>query len=303
MVPNIVTMKAILYIAATLIIAGSIASCSHKKTNLSAEDPNKIAIRNNGVDIAYCDTGKSDTTLLFVHGWAINKGYWAGQKDFFAKQYRIVTMDLPGFGQSGKNRDKWDTKTFASDVDSVIAALKLKKVVLIGHSMSGDIVLQSAVDNKGVIIGLVGVDNFQSPGRLVTAKDKKEFAGAMAQMKLHFKAVAADYFNQALFSKTTTPEIKERILADVNKADSVIAIASMNDGSDFNEVDKLKQSSQKLYLINSDRQLVDTTYLSTQKIPFKIYYVHDSGHYPMIEHTTQFNEFLRLVLAEIGKKK
>jgi len=296
-------MKPILYLAVTLIIAGAIASCNQKKTTLSAEDPNKIAIHNNGVAIAYSDTGKSDTTLLFVHGWAINKSYWADQRAFFAKQYRVVAIDLPGFGESGKNRDKWDTKTFASDVDSVIAALKLEKVVLIGHSMSGDIVLQSAVDNKDAVIGLVGVDNFQGPGRPVTEKDKKEFTAAMTQMKLHFRAVATDYFNQSLFSKTTTPEIKKRILGDVNKADSVIAIASMNDGSDFNEIDRLKESNQRLYLINSDRQPVDTTFMTAQKIPFKIYYVHDSGHYPMIEHPTQFNEFLRLVMAEIGKKK
>lgn len=296
-------MKTLSYLAATLIIAGSIASCSHPKIYLSAEDPNKIAIHNNGVKIAYTDTGKNDTTLLFVHGWAINRSYWADQKDFFGKQYRVVTIDLPGFGQSGKNRDKWDTETFASDVDSVIAALKLKKVVLIGHSMSGDIVLQSAIDNKDLVIGLVGVDNLQSAGRPVTAKDKKEFTEAIAQMKLHFKAVATDYFNQALFSKTTTAEVKKRVLNDANKVDSAIAIASLNDGSNFNEVEKLKASGQKLYLINSDRQLVDTTRLTAAKIPFKIYYIHDSGHYPMIEHTTQFNEFLRLVMADIAARK
>lgn len=38
-----------------------------------------IKIKNSGVNIAYLDTRKGDTTLLFVHGWCINKGYWSNQ--------------------------------------------------------------------------------------------------------------------------------------------------------------------------------------------------------------------------------
>ncbi|MBE9663993.1 alpha/beta fold hydrolase [Mucilaginibacter myungsuensis] len=297
-------MKTLTYLAAVLMVTGLLASCDHKKTVLSTYDPNKIIVRNNGVEIAYTDTGmRSDTALLFVHGWAINKSYWQDQRAFFEKNYRVIAMDLPGFGESGKDRNAWDTKTFASDVDSVISALKLKKVVLVGHSMSGDIVLQAAVDNPDKVIGLVGVDNFQSPGYVQTPKDKKDYADAMAQMKKHFRSFATQYFNEALFSPTTDTAVRKRILADVAKVDTVIATASMENSNDFDEIDKLKVANQKLFLINSDRQLVDTTHMAKNKIPFKIYYVHGSGHYPMIEHPTQFNEYLRLVMAEIASKK
>lgn len=296
-------MKPIFYLAALLALSAGISSCSHKKTNLTGGDTARITIHNNGVNIAYTDTSNiSDTTLLFVHGWGINRSYWAKQVTYFSKRYRVVTMDLPGFGQSGKNRKDWSTKTYASDVDSVIAALKLKKVILIGHSMSGDIVLQAAVDNPDKVIGLVGVDNFKGAGVPVTEKSKKQFADAMAQMKLHFKQVATAYSNQMLFSKTSPPDVRKRVLNDIAGADSVIAIAVMEQTEGYDEIANLKQAKKKLYLISSDVTPTDTTYLVKNKIPFKIYYVPGSGHYPMNEHPDTFNMLLGNVIGDLDKK-
>jgi pimeloyl-ACP methyl ester carboxylesterase len=296
-------MKPILYLAALLALSAGIPSCKHKKINMvGGTDSGKIAIHNNGLNIAYTDTSNvSDTTLLFVHGWGINRSYWSAQQLYFAKRYRVVTMDLPGFGQSGKNRKDWSTKAFASDVDSVIAALKLKKVILIGHSMSGDVVLQAAVDNPNKVIGLVGVDNFKGAGVPGTEQGKKEFTDAMVQMKLHFKQISTSYFNQALFSKTTQPEIRKRILNDVANADSVVAIAAMEQTEGYDEIASLKQAKKKLYLISSDVTPTDTTYLVKNKIPFKIYYVPGSGHYPMNEHPETFNMLLGNVIGDLSR--
>ena len=297
-------MKSLLYLAMVLALCAGISSCRHKKTNLvGGADSGKIAIHNNGVNIAYTDTSNiSDTTLFFVHGWAINRSYWAKQLTYFGKRYHIVSIDLPGFGQSGKNRKDWSTRAFASDVDSVIAALKLKRVILIGHSMSGDIVLQAAIDNPDKVIGLVGVDNFNNPGAPQTEQDKKAYAAAVLQLKQHFKRTAIAWFNQQLFSKTTPADIRERVLKDVAKADSVIGVASLEGGNDFNEIAKLKEAKKKLYLINSDVHPLDSTYLIANKIPFKIFYVPGSGHFPMIEHPKVFNMSLDNVILDINKK-
>ncbi len=78
-----------------------------RKTNDNNADV-RAHIENNGAPIAYTDTGKGDTTILFVHGWCINKSYWADQAAYFGKSYRVVAIDLPGYGQSGKNRKAWE---------------------------------------------------------------------------------------------------------------------------------------------------------------------------------------------------
>jgi pimeloyl-ACP methyl ester carboxylesterase len=274
-------------------------ACNHSSSTSTA----KTQIHDQGVNIAYTDTGSGDTALLFVHGWCINKGYWSNQVAYFSKKYRVVAIDLPGFGESGRNRKDWSTTAFSQDIDSVISQLDLKNVILIGHSMAGDIVLQSAVDNPAKIIGLVGIDNFQGVGQPETAQGKKEFADAIAMLKHNFKAVAFSYFNQDLFLKTTPEAIKKRVLNDVAHTDTTIAVAAMEQGNDFNEVAKLKQAKTKLYLINSDFHTTDTTGLIANKLPYRLLIIHGTGHFPMIEEPEKFNVLLEQVIADISANK
>lgn len=255
-------MKRLVYLTSALSFAGAITACnpSSKSTTTNTKADSAITVDNKGVNIAFTDTGKSDTTLLFVHGWGINKGYWSNQITHFGKRYRVVAIDLPGFGASGKNRSNWGTDEYAADIDSTIAQLQLKKVVLIGHSMAGDIVLQSAIDNPDKVIAVVGVDNFKNIGASNTPQTKKEFAEAITQIKHNFKGIVTQWFNQQLFSKTTPAAIRKRILDDVSNDDATIAVKALEHGMDFDETAKLKQYGKKLYLINSD---VDPTNLKT----------------------------------------
>jgi len=298
-------MKILLYLLAGIVLSGVIVSCTNSSQSSATNTGAKIAVHNDGVNIAYTDTGKNDTTLLFVHGWCINKSYWANQAAYFGKRYRVVAIDLPGFGQSGKNRNQWNTLAFSRDVDSVIKQLKLKKVILVGHSMSGDVVLQTAVDNPKRVIGLVVVDIFKNVGKdeVQTEQAKKEYAAAIDSLKHHFKEIAFDYFNQALFYSTTTATVKKRVLNDVAHVDTVIAAACMEPNDDFNEVTKLKAVKTKLYLINSDVEPTDTTHLAANKIPFKLLYIHATGHFPMIEKPQKFNALLEKAIADIKTLK
>jgi prepilin-type processing-associated H-X9-DG protein len=298
-------MKTLLYLLAVSILSATLISCNNKSKNSTSNIKGKIGLHNNGVNIAYADTGKNDTTLLFVHGWCINKTYWASQVTYFGKKYRVVAIDLPGFGQSGKNRSQWNTQAFSRDVDSVIKQLNLKKVILVGHSMSGDIVLQTAVDNPKQVIGLVVVDIFKNVGKsqIQTAQAKKEYAAAIDSLKHHFKQIAFEYFNQSLFYTTTTAAAKKRVLNDVAHVDTTIAAACMEQYDNYDEIAKLRQAKTKLYLINSDVNPTDTTHLAANKIPFKLLYVHATGHFPMIEKPQEFNALLDKAIADIKTLK
>jgi pimeloyl-ACP methyl ester carboxylesterase len=207
---------------------------------------------------------------------------------------------MPGFGESGKNRTDWSINAYGRDVDSVISQLKLKNVILIGHSMAGYIVLQAAVNNPEVI-GLVGIDNFKNVGHLQTPAEKKDFADAISALKHNFKSVAVPYFKQDLFSKTTSTAIQIKILNDVADADTTIAAAAMEQGNSFDELAKLHQLKRKLYLINSDVHPADTTGFIMNKIPYQLLYIHGTGHFPMIEDPQGFNLLLEKVIQDIKK--
>jgi pimeloyl-ACP methyl ester carboxylesterase len=284
-------------LSSVFILSVLLFSCISKPKD-STTNNNPIKISDQGVNIAYSDSGKGDTTLLFVHGWGINRSYWSNQVKYFGKKYRVVTIDLPGFGQSGKNRTVWNTQVYGRDVDTVISQLHLKNVILIGHSMAGDIVLQATANAPDKVIGLVGVDNFKNIVHVETSQEKKEYTVAINEMKHHFKSFATQWFNQNLFYKTTADSIKKRILNDITKADSVIATASIEDDS-FNEAKQLISSKKKLYLINSDYTSTDTTGFEVNHIAYQVFYIHATGHFPMVEKPKEFNTALSDILTKL----
>ena len=107
---------------------------------LSAATVKQVSfVKNGNINIAYIKKGNKDTALVFVHGWCINKEYWQKQIDDFSKEYTVVAIDLGGHGESGRNRNSWTIDDFANDVVTVIDSLHLNKVILVGHSMGGEI--------------------------------------------------------------------------------------------------------------------------------------------------------------------
>ncbi|GAA3994519.1 alpha/beta fold hydrolase [Mucilaginibacter dorajii] len=281
-----------------LLAISLLPACNNTAKNTAALP---IKIQNNGVNIAYTDTGKSDTTLLFVHGWCINKSYFTDQSTYFGKRYRVVTIDLPGYGQSGKNRASWTVNDFGKDVAAVVTQLNLKNVILIGHSMAGAIIVQAKIDVPGKVIGLVGIDNFKDYNAAQdTAKPDPEFAKVITMLKKNFKTVATGFFNQYLFYKTTDTLVRKRILNDVTHADSAIAIASMEDNS-FKTGPKLKAANMKLHLVNSDYFPNDTTGFIKAGIPYQLLVIHATGHFPMVEKPKEFNVLLQKAIDDIGK--
>src|SRR5205085_6966286 len=76
--------------------------------------------------------GQGDTALVFLHGWCGDREYWKHQVDAFAADYRVVTLDQAGHGESGKDRKVWSASGLAGDVGAVVKALGLKRVILVG---------------------------------------------------------------------------------------------------------------------------------------------------------------------------
>lgn len=97
-----------------------------------------------GARIAWWRQGSGDTALVFVHGWSCDREFWREQVDAFIDDYTVVTLDLPGHGASGGDRDPWRVVDYGGDVVAVTEALQLDRVVLVGHSMGGLVALEAA---------------------------------------------------------------------------------------------------------------------------------------------------------------
>src|SRR5437016_7068368 len=125
--------------------------------------PDKKTIRaDDGLNLVCEVCGQGDTALVFLHGWCGDRAYWKNQVESFAADYRVVTLDQAGHGESGKDRKSWKVSGLAGDVEAVVKALGLKRVILVGHSMGGPVSLLAAMRMPGTVIAVIGVDTLQN---------------------------------------------------------------------------------------------------------------------------------------------
>src|SRR5215467_1916483 len=97
-----------------------------------------------GVPIHYRSLGAGPTAVVLVHCWGCSMKTWDGQVAALAARYQVVLLDLAGHGESGKGRKDYTIQAFGQDVRAVCDALGLKKVILVGHSMGGPVILEAA---------------------------------------------------------------------------------------------------------------------------------------------------------------
>ena len=95
-----------------------------------------------GARIHYVNYGKGGDALVLIHGWTQNVDGWRDQVPDFAKRYRVIAIDLPGHGQSDKPQTTYSMDYFAQAVDAVLRDAKVKRAVLVGHSMGTPVARQ-----------------------------------------------------------------------------------------------------------------------------------------------------------------
>jgi long-chain acyl-CoA synthetase len=87
----------------------------------------------------------AEKTIVFVHGYAGCAETWEYQINHFSREFRVVTPDLRGHGQSDAPFTEYTMPELVEDLHSIVEELDLpEKFVLIGHSFGGSICVEFA---------------------------------------------------------------------------------------------------------------------------------------------------------------
>lgn len=114
-----------------------------------------------GVDVAYVDEGPRDgaeAPMLLVHGLGATLDHWALAIPLLSKSRRVLAIDLPGFGRSGKPDRVYSPAEFVAVLHGFLSALGVTRFVLVGHSMGGAISAEFALEHEAAVERLVLVD-------------------------------------------------------------------------------------------------------------------------------------------------
>jgi pimeloyl-ACP methyl ester carboxylesterase len=248
-----------------------------------------------GLEIAWRSRGSGPATLVLVHGWQCDQGYWREQVDAFGQDYRVVTLDLAGHGASAGGRSLWTMAAFGDDVAAVVQTTASGPVILIGHSMGAPVILEAArrLDN---VIGLVAVDSLR--GAAVPPASEAEIDAAVAPIEADYQRVVSGFVN-SMFVESTPPALRAEIIAGMTAGDPAAAIGMMRGYAQMDYVATLRELDMPLVVINSDYQPTPEERLRELYADLRVVKISNVGHFPMLEAPVRFNALLGETVEEL----
>jgi len=156
--------------------------------------------------ISFTDEGKG-TAVVLLHGFLENKSMWDAYLPLLAQKNRIITIDLLGHGETECLGYVHAMEDQADMIYAVLMYLKIRKTVLIGHSMGGYVALAFAELYPDYVKGLFLLN---STSRADSDERKKNRDRAIVAVKQNYTAFVSMSISN-LFSENNRQQLTEEI--------------------------------------------------------------------------------------------
>ncbi|HWS56655.1 MAG TPA: alpha/beta hydrolase [Pyrinomonadaceae bacterium] len=176
-----------------------------------------------GARVHYRSFGKGEEAVVFVHGWTCDWTFWRAQIPAFSKNVRVIALDLPGHGESERPAEKsaYTMDSFARAVEAVMRDAKVRRAVLVGHSMGAPVVRQFYRLFPEKAAGLVFVD-----GALWSLVPPAMADQILGSMRADYEKVRGPMLEGMLRPMRSDAE-RERVRAAMTRTPAHVAVAAM----------------------------------------------------------------------------
>jgi 3-oxoadipate enol-lactonase len=256
--------------------------------------------------IGYSDHGRG-LPVVFVHAFPLDRSMWARQEQDLSRNFRIITIDLRGHGESDMPSQPYSLDQAAADVEALLGFLHIERAILVGLSMGGYVLLALHRLSAHRIEGLVLADTkaqADSPeakqGRLDMAKTASERG----------QAAIADLMIPRLLSPATIngkPEIVNTLRAMIER-NPVAGITA-----DLQAMSERADSMSLLPSITCPTQIIvgeldvatplpDARLLADRIRHAELAVIPGAGHLSNLEQPEAFNRVVDSFACQIGKR-
>jgi pimeloyl-ACP methyl ester carboxylesterase len=255
-----------------------------------------------GIPLHWTSAGSGPHTLMLVHGWTCDDSSWQGQVPALTSKYRVLTIDLPGHGKSGRlEAAKFSMDLFARAVEAVRAEAGADRLVLVGHSMGTPVIRQYARLYPQRVEGMVLVDGVVVLGAPPRAGVRAAPAPVPDRMRGPDGAKNREAMIRGMFTPATPKPLQDQVLKMMLAAPEATAYGAMVAtfdpkiwGNDVMTLPVLGVFADKSALGHPD---------ATKKI-FPAYQHHEipgTGHFLMMEKPREFNALLTAFVDALPK--
>jgi pimeloyl-ACP methyl ester carboxylesterase len=251
--------------------------------------------------VSFSDYGKGRTIVL-LHGFLGSKEIWQKTTDNLAKSYRVIAIDLPGHGQSECLGYIHQMELMADCVRKLLDSLRLKKYVLIGHSMGGYVALAFAELFPDSLKGMALINSTALADSLEKKKDRER---AIKLVKSD-KRVYTKNTIKNLFANRNLKYLKDeitfatKIALNTSKQGAVAALEGMKDRPNRDIILGMVEYPVLMIISELDNILPYSSLLEqahTLRNKHVCYLEYD-GHMSFLENPREVNKSIRKFLRK-----
>lgn len=176
---------------------------------MSFIDDRTRTVRANSVEARLYEDGPDDgTAVVVLHGWGGRIESMAPLLSCLKHQYRLIALDLPGFGESPVPPEHWGTPEYAGFVRDVLADLGVKRAHFVGHSYGAKTSLYLAATEEGLVDKLVlqGSSGLRTPPSTKARMKRALSKGAKAAGRL---GPPGEALRKAVYERIASTDYKD----------------------------------------------------------------------------------------------
>lgn len=241
--------------------------------------------------VSFSEKG-SGFPVVLIHGFCETRQVWSGFVEFLSERYRVLTPDLPGFGESPLPEGDFSIDDVAEIMFEWIKSLELSEVAVVGHSLGGYVTLALAKKHPEI---LRGFGLFHSTA-LADSEEKKDSRNKTIDF---VKSRGADVFARSFVPQLFYYKNRKRLAKEI---EAVVEIAAATPDQTLiqytkamrdrkKRLDVLKSFPHPILIIAGDNDTaVPLETIGEQELLPKKSIVHiydDTGHMGMFEQKMQ----------------
>lgn len=248
--------------------------------------------------IYFSDVGTGNAIVL-LHGFLENSSMWNATAQALSKKNRVITIDLLGHGNTPSIGYVHSMDLFAESIATVLKFLKIRRFIMIGHSLGGYVALEFSKQNSETIKGLCLL-NASAKKDSNERKKRRTRATKMAQQNLA-DLVRLSFTN--LFAEASKSLFQKEIKHAINEAlkISLQSYMATQEGMKLrlDSTKFLKESNfKKLYVIGKSDPIIEATNLVEEAKNTNASFVELSGgHMSTIENKKELIAVLQAFIS------